>query len=266
MSRPNCVSDASRTSRTYTTPSENSDPSASTIAAVGVITMRTSGMRSASRNRAGCSSLERETSSADRGSRETNRNETTNVSASTKKTSTNGWPPSQPPDGESSGYRAEGRGTERDRAVRRREDRRVRDRQLVAFDQIGDERVTGGRNTMPAASSRNAQTYTHHRCGHQRDGDDDPDPHQVGRLHRAAPIPAPHTAGGERRGRRRRKQAEQQDAADGGRRPRQPQHEGHERDGDHPVAEAGNRLPDEQGAEGGTSKDLSHASILRRSS
>ena len=198
MSRPNCVSEASRTSRTYTTPSEKSDPRASTIAAVGVITMRTSGIRSASRNRAGCSSLEGETSSTDLGSRETKRNDTTKVSASTKKTSTYGCPPSQPPDGDSRATAPKAAAPNGIDPYDDDEDRRVRDRQLVAFDQIGDERVTGGKEHDARGFEQERADVHPPQVGHQRYGDDDPDPHQVSSLHRAAPIPAPHTAGGER--------------------------------------------------------------------
>ena len=94
---------------------------------------------------------------------------------------------------------------------------------------------------MPAASSRNAQTYTHQSAATSGMATTMPARSEVGRLHRATPVPTPDASCGERRGRRRGQQPQQQDAADGGGGARQPQHQRHQCDGDHPVAEARNR-------------------------
>ena len=119
-------------------------------------------MRIASRKRPFDSSLNPPTASVDCGRRETNRNETTNVIASTKKTSTNGCPLIQPPFGESNATTPKA----------------AAPNGMVPYDEARIAALAGGswssptrsgisesragRNTMPAASSRKAQTYTHH--------------------------------------------------------------------------------------------------------
>src|SRR5581483_11534272 len=98
--------------------------------------------------------------------------------------------------------------------------------------------------------------------GDERDEDDHAGTNEVGGQHRAPPVPAVGDAGGQWCGGDGGQQPEEQHTTDRGRRTGELEHQRHERDGDHPVAEPRHRLAREQSPELRLLEQRPHGSVV----
>ena len=190
MSQPNSASLASRTSRTNTMPIENSAPSPSATAAAAGITARTSGMRNAPRKPAfSVGARRRPPRRRGRSRGRCTRTTRGTSTASIQNTSACVRPPDVAP--REGGDRGERGRAQRDAPVRRAEDQPVRERQLVAVDDVGDRRVprAGGTRCWPPrrGTPTGRSTTGRARTGRARSS---PRAGRVHREHRAAAVPA----------------------------------------------------------------------------
>ena len=243
-------------------PSENSAPKPTATATAAGMTARTSGMRNASRKRR--SSWASPSVSAPPAARRAFLGTAASAARSAAPRQRTTRRRARTPRG------TDGR-ADRDRAARSTSANSAAPSGIVPYDvpstspfasgrsslstRSGIDESRAGRNTRLRDLDRERPDVDPPEPVHERYHDDDPGAHDVHRDHDPAPIPARRGARRERSADRAREQPQRQDAADRGRRPRLLQHQRHERDGAHPVAERGHGLTDEHRAVAGPSPE-----------